>query len=92
MKDFAPAYVSQIWSYIGSQGEHTLKDLPVWLAKMITELGMDAALDLTYEITKSYTGKHIYEEMQGFADGSGCDYLQVRRLNMIAGLTQGHFI
>ena len=36
-----------------------------------------------------FIGAHIVDEMHGLADGSGVDFATVRRLHLIAELTQG---
>jgi isopenicillin-N N-acyltransferase-like protein len=52
-------------------------------------MGLVAALDFTYDATKSFTDPRIYEEMRGISDASGVDYSMLMRVHMIAGLTQG---
>jgi len=56
---------------------------------LIAEMGLDAALDLTYDLSKAYTGPYFFEELQGLSDGSGVSYKLLVRVHMIAGLTQG---
>mmetsp|Transcript_465 Transcript_465/g.622 ORF Transcript_465/g.622 Transcript_465/m.622 type:complete len:319 (-) Transcript_465:18-974(-) len=40
-------------------------------------------------MTVSYTDIDFYDELHGLSDGSGCDYLMIRRLHMLPGLTKG---
>jgi len=56
---------------------------------MIATMGLDAALDLTYDLTKHYTGPYFFEELAGIANASGVDYKMLLRVHMIAGVTQG---
>jgi isopenicillin-N N-acyltransferase like protein len=63
--------------------------LPQWLADLVANLGLDAALDFTEWATKEYTGAYFYEELRGIADGGNIDYKTLVRVHMIAGLTQG---
>lgn len=78
-----------IWAYLESQVEDILKAVPEWLAKIIADEGLSAALDLTWELTKKYSGEYFFQEMQGISDASGVDYLMIRRIHMIGELTRG---
>ena len=64
-------FIPTLWAYLESQVVQILKMLPEWLAKILANEGLDAALDLTWELTKKYSGDYFFEEMQGIADGSG---------------------
>lgn len=64
---------------------HIPQDVIDWVAKV----GLDTALDLTYDATVKYTGAYFYDEMRGLADGSGASYLSARRVHMIGELTKG---
>jgi len=89
LKEEASEFISSVWSYLESMVTAYLKDLPKWLADMIADVGLDAALDATEIMTKKYTNPVFYEEMQGLADASGADYKTIVKVHMIAGLTQG---
>jgi len=56
---------------------------------MIGDLGLDIALDLTYEATKFFTNPDVFAEMRGISDAAGVDYNTILRIHMIAGLTEG---
>ena len=64
--------------------------LPKGIAKWISKVGLDAALDLTWYLTKKYTGQYFKDEIQGLADASGVNVKDIRRVHMIGELTQGH--
>jgi len=85
------SFYRETWSYLQSQvtSIEFLRSLPTWLADAIADLGLDAALDATYAASRYYTASHFYEEMQGLADASGVEYMEIVRLHMLAGLTQG---
>jgi len=68
---------------------NVIQTLPQWLQELIADLGLDAALDWTYYMTRSYTPDYFYDEMKGISDASGVDYNTLVRVHMIAGLTQG---
>lgn len=78
-----------LWKYLESQVEDILKSLPEWLAKILAQEGLAVTLDLTWEITKAYSGNYFFEELQGIADASGVDYKMLRRIHMIGELTKG---
>jgi len=88
-KDEFKIFMPKLWSYLEKQVTSVLKSLPEWLAEMIANLGLDVALDFTYELTRHNTGSYFFSEMQGLADGSGQDYKMFRRIHMIGELTKG---
>lgn len=59
------------------------------MQKGAANFALGTVLDLNYEITRPYTNKKYYEEMQGMADGSGVDFSYFRRIHMIGELTKG---
>lgn len=54
--------------------------VPEWLALDIANLGLGAALDLTYYLTVEYTTPSYYKELRGICDASGGDYVMARRI------------
>lgn len=50
-----------VWAYLEEQVEEalngTLGPIPVEIAQWIANVGLDAALDATYELTKNFTGQ-----------------------------------
>jgi len=93
MKDRTQGLMNSVWNYLEEQVEEavngTVKWIPKEVALWISEIGLDAALDLTYEATKPFTGDYFWQEMQGLADASGTDYKTIRRIHMIGELTKG---
>jgi len=89
LKMKVPKFVTDVWEYMQSEVDAVVPYLPKWLADMVADMGLDLALDFTEAVTRSYTGKHFYDEFQGMADATGADYQTIVRLHMIAGLTQG---
>ena len=63
--------------------------LPEWMVKKVAELGLDGAMDWTYDATVAFTDPAFYEEMQGLADGCGADYTLIRRVHMLPEATKG---
>jgi len=89
MKDNLKDYINSVWLYFEAQVEEVINTVPIWLAEYIADLGLDVALDATYEATKFYTNPDIFEELKGISDASGIDYNTIVRVHMIAGLTEG---
>lgn len=75
-----------IFVALNTQIEEALHMLPQFLREIIAKYGSAAALEFTYFLTKGYTPSYFFEELQGFADGSGVDYMQVVRLHMFPEL------
>lgn len=63
-----------------------LKNIPEPLRSYVAKHGLKAALDLNYLITKKYTPAHYEEEMKGMEAGSGVNYIDIRRLNLLPEL------
>ena len=83
------AMVNATWAYFKAQVEAQLGGLPAWLADLVAEVGLEAALDAFVDVTRNYTSPGIYEEMRGLADGAGVPLATVERIHMIGELTRG---
>jgi isopenicillin-N N-acyltransferase like protein len=82
-------FINSVWSYLESQVAEVIKVLPPYLADLVANMGLEAALDATELITRSYTDPKVYDELKGLAAAGGIDYHRLVRVHMIAGLTQG---
>jgi hypothetical protein len=90
LKQEALRFFKEAWSYVEAQALATLeKYLPPWFAAKVAEMGMEGALDFTYELQKAYTGQDVFDEMQGLADATGIDVRMIRRLSWLPSLTKG---
>eukprot|EP00008_Paramoeba_atlantica_P013226 CAMPEP_0201477678 /NCGR_PEP_ID=MMETSP0151_2-20130828/2656_1 /ASSEMBLY_ACC=CAM_ASM_000257 /TAXON_ID=200890 /ORGANISM="Paramoeba atlantica, Strain 621/1 / CCAP 1560/9" /LENGTH=445 /DNA_ID=CAMNT_0047858481 /DNA_START=36 /DNA_END=1373 /DNA_ORIENTATION=+ len=89
LKNQVNAFVTQAWDYIVKEVQGDIP-LPRWAAHVVAEEGLEAALDLEYELTVNYTDPDFYQELHGISDASGVDYLTLRRIHMLPGLTKGH--
>eukprot|EP00026_Physarum_polycephalum_P008362 Phypoly_transcript_08444.p1 GENE.Phypoly_transcript_08444~~Phypoly_transcript_08444.p1 ORF type:complete len:437 (+),score=72.28 Phypoly_transcript_08444:68-1378(+) len=89
LKDILQHFLPTLWAYLESQVTSIMTKVPPEIAKIIANFGLDAALDLTYEGTKDFTGAYFMEELQGLADGGNVDYLTLRRIHLIGELTKG---
>jgi len=91
LKGETPKLIDDVWSYLESEitsGPYINK-LPKWLADMIADIGLDAALEVTELLTSYYTPAYFYDEFRGLADASGANYQRIVNVHMIASLTQG---
>eukprot|EP00658_Telonema_sp_P-2_P032909 TRINITY_DN24262_c0_g1_i1.p1 TRINITY_DN24262_c0_g1~~TRINITY_DN24262_c0_g1_i1.p1 ORF type:complete len:489 (+),score=146.71 TRINITY_DN24262_c0_g1_i1:90-1469(+) len=88
MKDKLQRFFPEVEAYMETQliAKAANSTFLAWVAKV----GVNAALDMSYEVTKQYTPAYAMEEIQGIADGSGVDVSRVRRLMWIGELTRGH--
>jgi hypothetical protein len=59
---------------------------PMWVDKLIYQVGLKPALDITYLLTELYTPDYFYEEIRGLADGSGVDYWTLVHFQMFPEL------
>eukprot|EP01116_Phalansterium_solitarium_P021722 TRINITY_DN6884_c0_g5_i1.p1 TRINITY_DN6884_c0_g5~~TRINITY_DN6884_c0_g5_i1.p1 ORF type:complete len:449 (+),score=180.95 TRINITY_DN6884_c0_g5_i1:148-1494(+) len=89
LRGTANTFIETTWKYMEGEVESAISFFPKWLQEDIANLGLDAALDLTADITRAYTPSFIFDELHGIADGSGISYRTLLRVHMIAGLTQG---
>lgn len=71
------------------QGINATLRFPPEVLKLIADVGLDVALDLTYDATKKYSGDYFFQEMQGLADAAGVPVKTIRRIHMIGELTKG---
>ena len=69
LKDKVNVFIDTTWTYMLGQVEEVMPWFPVWLQEMISNWGLDVALDFTYYATIEYTPPHFYEEMRGISDG-----------------------
>lgn len=82
-------FIPGLYQYMGQKIREALPNLPEWLKKIISEKGLDFALDLTHAATVGHTGKYFFDELRGIADASGLDYKLLRRIHLVGELTKG---
>jgi len=88
VKPYVSEFYNEVQIYLENQIAQSLQFLPAWLQEMIEVDGLDAALELTYVATRSYTPEYFFEELHGLADGSGMDYQTLVNIHMLPELTQ----
>jgi hypothetical protein len=89
MKEEAAAFITGVWGYMEEQVEDAINGLPTWFRDWVAEVGLDAALDLTRDLTEPYTPQRYYDEMRGLADGADVSYETIVRIHLIGELTKG---
>ena len=83
-------FMREMWGWLEAQVEDDFpKGWPAWFSDMVAELGLDVALDALVSADAPYIGQNIHDELAGVAAGSGVDAALIRRLQLIAELTQG---
>jgi len=63
--------------------------LPLWLKNLVANVGLAAALEMTYEQTYHWTNPHIWEELAAIANTTGVDYMKIGRIHMLPGFQKG---
>eukprot|EP00698_Gefionella_okellyi_P003886 TRINITY_DN135_c0_g1_i1.p1 TRINITY_DN135_c0_g1~~TRINITY_DN135_c0_g1_i1.p1 ORF type:complete len:449 (+),score=102.01 TRINITY_DN135_c0_g1_i1:33-1379(+) len=93
MKERATDMLTRLWGYLEAQVEQAINGTVTWIpapaVKLIADLGLDGALDLTMAATKPYTGDYFYEEIRGLADATGQSATRISQIHMIGELTKG---
>lgn len=86
----AAPFIEDVFEYMKKEVMEAIPEtFPEWFRELLAKWGLETALDLTEAMTKPYTGKHIYEELQGLSDGGNIPYQTLVRVHMIASVTQG---
>jgi hypothetical protein len=67
----------------------TVKWIPQAIAREVAKVGLDVALDATWDAMKFFSGTYFEQEMKGMADATGLKWELIRRVTMIGELTQG---
>eukprot|EP01013_Petalomonas_cantuscygni_P019606 TRINITY_DN3750_c0_g1_i1.p1 TRINITY_DN3750_c0_g1~~TRINITY_DN3750_c0_g1_i1.p1 ORF type:complete len:466 (-),score=97.85 TRINITY_DN3750_c0_g1_i1:605-1933(-) len=86
LKPQAAKLYKQFTEFVAEEIDQYLPYLPPEIVRAISVGGLDLALDLTYEATRTYMPRHWLEEMRGLADGLGMSYMDVVRFHMIPEL------
>lgn len=93
MNGTAAAFMNGVWSYIETQVEQAINGSVTWLPQsvvdLISELGLDGALDLTIEATRPWTGEYFREEVDGLSAASGVHRTRIMQIHMLGELTKG---
>jgi len=87
MKDKLQKFYPQVQHYL--ETELIQKAANSSVLAWVAEVGIDAALDLSYAVTKRWTPDYAMDEIKGLSDGSGVDEAKVRRLMWMGELTRG---
>jgi len=82
-------FIPQLWAYLESQVTDIMTKVPIEIADIIANFGLDVALDATYEATREFTGIYFMQELEGIANATGLHYLMLRRIHLIGELTKG---
>jgi len=93
MKTQVTAFFLDVKQYVLDQVEEALNGSVPWfpakLAAEISELGLDAVLDLEVDATIKFTGDYFIQEIQGLSDATGVNFKDIQRLHLLGELTKG---
>lgn len=78
--------IPQMFDYIYSEIAPYVKFLPPAVRTALEKVGVNAALEVTYMLTKPFIPQHFIDEAQGIADGSGVSYDQVMHVALFPEL------
>ena len=67
MKSEVQTLVDGVWQYFEKQIEKKLDGLPTWLRDWVAEVGFGLATNVTWELTKNFTGDYFFEELHGMS-------------------------
>lgn len=83
LKEFLP----KLFTYLETQVFKNSSTNPyeAWVAR----IGINLALDLSYEATKKYTPSYVMEEIYGISNATGISADKIRRMQWIGELTRG---
>jgi hypothetical protein len=77
-----------MYDYIYNQVDRYLPRLPPYVREFIEEAGIQAALQITYDLTNPFIPQHFIEEVQGLADALNVTFDDVMRINLFPELIQ----
>ncbi|KAL9641767.1 hypothetical protein ABK040_009090 [Willaertia magna] len=85
-------FLPQLWSYLENNFVNgTIFDkLPHWLKQLMSDIGLDIALDLIYDVTKEYIPNHFIDELKAISLASRVDYKLLTKLHMLIEVTKAY--
>jgi isopenicillin-N N-acyltransferase-like protein len=88
MKTQLTSFMSDVWAYLELQVDQAINStlspfFPPATLQWLSEVGLEAGLDATSDLTEAYTGAWFFQEMQGMSDATGVSYDTIRRIHMI---------
>eukprot|EP00003_Mantamonas_plastica_P022198 TRINITY_DN3728_c1_g1_i5.p1 TRINITY_DN3728_c1_g1~~TRINITY_DN3728_c1_g1_i5.p1 ORF type:complete len:503 (+),score=159.67 TRINITY_DN3728_c1_g1_i5:1773-3281(+) len=89
LKDQIQKMLPEMYNHIYEQIDSSIDFLPEDVRKFVEEYGLDAALQLTVDITKKYTPGYWFDEIRGIADGAEVEYEKALHLQYLGELTKG---
>lgn len=82
-------FLPRAWSYFEQQVMSDLSKWPEWLAKIIADVGLSAALDFQWALSEPYIDPQVVEEMRGIADAGGVSFKVIKDLASLGEITRG---
>ena len=82
-----------VWDYLVDQAASSLNGakhhLKPAFAELIANVGLEAALEATLDVTRAWTGDYFAAELQGLADATSLPLKKIEHIHMIGELTKG---
>lgn len=86
-------FINSVYDYIDDNIVDAINGTIPWFpaswAKLIAQFGIDLVLDIEIAATEKFTGKYIFEELQGMAAATGMDVKRIQRIHLFGELTKG---
>eukprot|EP00762_Andalucia_godoyi_P002520 ANDGO_02687.mRNA.1 Protein dcd1A len=93
MRDEIRGLLNTTWAYLEKEVaegiEKSKLNVPAWLADLIAEVGLDAALDASEMLMKPFADPQVYDEMAAMSKAAGVDPMITRRIHLLGDLTRG---
>jgi hypothetical protein len=87
MKEKLSHFYPEVYAYVAEQINAAAANNT--FLQWVLDVGINAALDLSFERTKGSLQPYVLEEIQGLSDGSGVPFKHVRNLMWVGELTRG---
>ena len=86
LKDDVVGFTDGVWDFFKESFVMAINGTVPWIpqeaADTVAEIGLEVALDLTYDATHKFTGDYFFDEIRGLCDASGADYDKVMMIAM----------
>jgi len=91
LKPYLSKVIAEFFTWIEVNVESAVKPyVPEDIAKLIAIYGIDAVLDLQYELMKHHMSEEFIQEVEGIAEASGLSYALMMRMVVFPDLVKAH--
>ena len=68
LKDEINSLMNQMWCYAEANAREIAKIVPIWVANLIREFGMEEGLFRSYEYVASYVPEQVHQELKSLSE------------------------